>query len=84
MYCYNCLNHKFWNLIEQCKKKKVVQPSLCDLKFKHIWVMQQGNDPGYTSKPSDEWLNKKGGIHLFMFKLLCECAFLFVIKALYR
>ncbi len=38
--------------------KKNIRPSVCDLKLKHTWVMQQGNDPKLTSKSSSEWLKK--------------------------
>ncbi len=35
-----------------------VRPSVCDLKLKHTWVMQQDNDPKHTSKSISEWLKK--------------------------
>ncbi len=35
-----------------------VRPSVCDLKLKHTWVMQQDNDPKHTSKFTSEWLKK--------------------------
>ncbi len=38
--------------------KENVQPSVCDLKLKHTWVMQQDNDPKHTSKSTSEWLKK--------------------------
>ncbi len=38
--------------------KENVRPSVCDLKRKHIWVMQQDNDPKHTSKSTTEWLKK--------------------------
>ncbi len=33
--------------------------SVCDLKLKHSWDMQQDNDPKHTSKSTSEWLKKK-------------------------
>ncbi len=38
--------------------KENVQPSVCDLKLKRTWVMQQDNDPNHTSKSTSEWLKK--------------------------
>ncbi len=38
--------------------KENVRPSVCDLKLKRTWVMQQDNDPKHTSKSTSEWLNK--------------------------
>ncbi len=38
--------------------KENVRPSVCDLKLKRIWVMQQDNDPKHTSKSTSEWLKK--------------------------
>ncbi len=38
--------------------KENVQPSVCDLKLKRTWVMQQDNDPKHTSKSTSEWLKK--------------------------
>ncbi len=38
--------------------KKNVRPSLCDLKLKHTWVLQQDNDPKLTSKSTSECLKK--------------------------
>ena len=35
-----------------------VWPSVCDLKLKRIWVMQQDNDLKHTSKSTPEWLKK--------------------------
>ncbi len=32
--------------------------SVCDLKLKRTWVMQQDNDPKHTSKSTSEWLKK--------------------------
>ncbi len=32
--------------------------SVCDLKLKRTWVMQQDNDPKFTSKSTSEWLKK--------------------------
>ncbi len=36
--------------------KENVLTSVCDLKLKCTWVMQQDNDPKHTSKPTSEWL----------------------------
>ncbi len=38
--------------------KENVRLSVCDLKLKHTWVMQQDNDPKHTSKSTSEWLKK--------------------------
>ncbi len=38
--------------------KENVRASVCDLKLKHTWVMQQDNDPKHTSKFTSEWLKK--------------------------
>ncbi len=38
--------------------KENVQPSVCDIKLKHTWVMQQDNNPKHTSKSTSEWLKK--------------------------
>ncbi len=38
--------------------KENVQPSVCDLKLKHTWVMQQDNDPKHISKSTSECLKK--------------------------
>ncbi len=38
--------------------KENVQPSVCDLKLKLNWVMQQDNDLKNTSKTTSEWLKK--------------------------
>ncbi len=38
--------------------KENVRPSVCDLKLKRTWVMQQDNDPKLTSKSTSEWLKK--------------------------
>ncbi|KAK3556190.1 hypothetical protein QTP70_005587 [Hemibagrus guttatus] len=34
------------------------RPSVCDLKLKRTWVLQQNNDPKHTSKSTSEWLKK--------------------------
>ncbi|MGH0164696.1 UNVERIFIED_CONTAM: hypothetical protein FKN15_069900 [Acipenser sinensis] len=36
-----------------------VRPSVRELKLKHSWVMQQGNDPKHTSKSTSEWMKNK-------------------------
>ncbi len=38
--------------------KENVWPSVCDLKLKHTWVMQQDNDPKHTSESTSEWFKK--------------------------
>ncbi len=38
--------------------KENVRLSVCDLKLKHTWVMQQDNDPKLISKSTSEWLKK--------------------------
>ncbi|KAK3562781.1 hypothetical protein QTP86_008381 [Hemibagrus guttatus] len=38
--------------------KENVRPSVCDLKLKRTWVLQQGNDSKHISKSTSEWLNK--------------------------
>ncbi|KAK3532293.1 hypothetical protein QTP86_016075, partial [Hemibagrus guttatus] len=38
--------------------KENVRPSVCDLKLKRTWVLQQDNDPKHTSKSTSEWLKK--------------------------
>ncbi|KAK3524910.1 hypothetical protein QTP86_011512 [Hemibagrus guttatus] len=38
--------------------KESVRPSVCDLKLKRTWVLQQDNDPKHTSKSTSEWLKK--------------------------
>ncbi len=38
--------------------KENVRLSVCDLKLKHTWVMQQDNDPKLISKSTSEWLQK--------------------------
>ena len=39
--------------------KEKVRPSLCDLKLKWTWVLQQDNDLKHTSKSTSEWLKEK-------------------------
>ncbi|KAK3556965.1 hypothetical protein QTP70_022309 [Hemibagrus guttatus] len=38
--------------------KENVRPSVCDLKLKQTWVLQQDNNPKHTSKSTSEWLKK--------------------------
>ncbi len=38
--------------------KENIQPSVCDLKLKRTWVMQQDNDLKHISKSTSEWLKK--------------------------
>ncbi len=46
-----------WFLYQKILKENV-RPSVCDLKLKHTWVMQQDNDSKHTSKSTSEWLKK--------------------------
>ncbi len=39
--------------------KENVWSSVCDLKLKRTWFMQQDNDLKHTSKSTSEWLKKK-------------------------
>ncbi len=45
--------------------KENVRPSVCDLKLKHTWVMQQDNDPKHISKSTSEWLKKNKNTKLW-------------------
>ncbi len=47
-----------WILHSQKILKENVPPSVCVLKLKRTWVIQQNNDPKHTSKSSSEWLKK--------------------------
>ncbi|KAK3538494.1 hypothetical protein QTP86_006194 [Hemibagrus guttatus] len=38
--------------------KENVRLSVCDLKLKRTWVLQQDNDPKHISKSTSEWLKK--------------------------
>ncbi|KAK1793165.1 hypothetical protein P4O66_011567, partial [Electrophorus voltai] len=38
--------------------KENVRPSVCDLKLKGTWVLQQDDDPKHTSKSTSEWLKQ--------------------------
>ncbi|KAK3542248.1 hypothetical protein QTP86_021468 [Hemibagrus guttatus] len=38
--------------------KENVRQSVCDLKLKQTWVLQQENDPKHTNKSTSEWLKK--------------------------
>lgn len=38
--------------------KENVRLSVCDLELKHIWVLQQDNDPKHTSRSTSEWVKK--------------------------
>ncbi len=38
--------------------KENVRPSVCDLKLKCTWVIQQDNDPKHTNKSTSEWFKK--------------------------
>ena len=38
--------------------KENIWPSVCDLKLKCSWVMQQANDPKHTIKSTSEWLKR--------------------------
>ena len=39
--------------------KENIRPSVCALKLKHSWILQQDNDPKHISKSTSEWLKKK-------------------------
>ncbi|KAK3548595.1 hypothetical protein QTP70_015114, partial [Hemibagrus guttatus] len=55
--CCDKWNH--WNsAVYQKILKENVRPSVCDLKLKRTWVLQQDNDPKHTSKSTSEWLKK--------------------------
>uniref|UniRef100_A0A671MSD2 Uncharacterized protein n=1 Tax=Sinocyclocheilus anshuiensis TaxID=1608454 RepID=A0A671MSD2_9TELE len=43
-----------------CQKilKENVWPSVCNLRLKRTWIMQQHNDPKHNSKFTSEWLKK--------------------------
>ncbi len=56
MTCHNWCNHEFCTLSEILKEN--VWPSVCDLKLKRTWFMQQDNDPKHTMKSTSEWLKK--------------------------
>ncbi len=43
------------SVLYQKIRKENVRPSVCDLKLKRTWVMQQNNDPKHTAS---EWLKK--------------------------
>ena len=48
-----------WILLSTRKiLKENVWPSVCDLKLKCSWVMQQDNDPKHTIKSTSEWLKR--------------------------
>ncbi|KAK3571484.1 hypothetical protein QTP86_012631 [Hemibagrus guttatus] len=52
------LNGTMNSAVYQKILKENVQPSVCDLKLKRTWVLQQDNDPKHTSKSTSEWLKK--------------------------
>ncbi|KAF7653860.1 hypothetical protein LDENG_00077700 [Lucifuga dentata] len=39
--------------------KEIIKSSVCKLKLKHNWVLQQDNDPKHKSKFTSEWLKRK-------------------------
>ncbi|KAK3571282.1 hypothetical protein QTP86_005922 [Hemibagrus guttatus] len=52
------INGKMNSAVYQKILKENVRPSVCDLKLKRTWVLQQDNDPKHTSKSTSEWLKK--------------------------
>ncbi|KAK3534597.1 hypothetical protein QTP86_016749 [Hemibagrus guttatus] len=56
--CCDKWNHEFCCLPKNPKKKENVRSSVCDLKLKRTWVLQQDNHPKHTSKSTSEWLKK--------------------------
>ncbi|KAK3574884.1 hypothetical protein QTP86_018348 [Hemibagrus guttatus] len=54
--CCDKWNHEFCCLPKILKEN--VRPSVCDLKLKRTWVLQQDNNPKHTSKSTSEWLKK--------------------------
>ncbi|KAK3515482.1 hypothetical protein QTP70_023006, partial [Hemibagrus guttatus] len=54
--CCDKWDHEFCCLPKILKEN--VRPSVCDLKLKRTWVLQQDNDPKHTSKSTSEWLKK--------------------------
>ncbi|KAK3527102.1 hypothetical protein QTP86_010826 [Hemibagrus guttatus] len=52
------INRTMNSAVYQKILKENVQPSVCDLKLKRTWVLQQDNDPKHTSKSTSEWLKK--------------------------
>lgn len=64
--CFAALGHGRLAIIDETMNsalyqkivKENVRPSVCDLKLKHNWVMQQDNDPKHTCRSTSEWLKK--------------------------
>ncbi|KAK3511395.1 hypothetical protein QTP70_007230 [Hemibagrus guttatus] len=52
------INGTMNSAVYQIILKENVRPSVCDLKLKRTWVLQQDNDPKHTSKSTSEWLKK--------------------------
>ncbi|KAK3511397.1 hypothetical protein QTP70_007233 [Hemibagrus guttatus] len=52
------INGTMNSAVYQIILKENVRPSVCDLKLKRTWVLQQDNDPKHTSKSTTEWLKK--------------------------
>ncbi|KAK3533109.1 hypothetical protein QTP70_007310 [Hemibagrus guttatus] len=52
------INGTMNSVVYQKILKENVQQSVCDLKLKQTWVLQQDNDPKHTSKSTSEWLKK--------------------------
>ncbi|KAK3522940.1 hypothetical protein QTP86_009709 [Hemibagrus guttatus] len=52
------INGTMNSAVYQKTLKENVRPSVCDLKLKRTWVLQQDNDPKHTSKSTSEWLKK--------------------------
>ncbi|KAK3556141.1 hypothetical protein QTP70_005626 [Hemibagrus guttatus] len=52
------INGTMNSVVYQKILKVNVRPSVCDLKLKRTWVLQQDNDTKHTSKSTFEWLKK--------------------------
>ncbi|KAK3548201.1 hypothetical protein QTP70_005167 [Hemibagrus guttatus] len=52
------INETMNSAVYQKILKENVRLSVCDLKLKRTWVLQQDNDPKHTSKSTSEWLKK--------------------------
>ncbi|KAK3556315.1 hypothetical protein QTP70_007114 [Hemibagrus guttatus] len=52
------INGTMYSAVYQKILKENVRPSVCDLKLKRTWVLQQDSDPKHTSKSTSKWLKK--------------------------